>query len=376
MEYERHAWVEVDLDAVGRNLRTLRALTAPGTLFMAVVKADAYGHGAVPVARAALGAGADRLGVATVEEALELREAGVAAPVQILSEPPASSAALLVRNGITPAVFSPEFARALSAAAVAAGETARFHLKIDTGMSRIGVLPEAAAEMALQLRALPGIRMEGAFTHFATADVPGDWGYERQLERFRRALLKLKSEGIDAGIVSAANSAATILHPESHFGMVRCGIALYGLHPAPSTYGRIELVPAMSVEARVSRVQRVGMGEGVSYGFTWSSPAPVTIATLPLGYADGVPRIASNKMDVLIGGTRCRQVGRVCMDQLMAEVPRGTGVRPGDEAVVVGTQGGETITMDELADHAQTINYELSCAFSRRLRRRYRSSTV
>ncbi|HEY3318601.1 MAG TPA: alanine racemase [Coriobacteriia bacterium] len=374
MAYERLAWVEVDLDAVARNVRTLKGLTAAGTLFMAVVKADAYGHGAVRVARAAMGAGADRLGVATVDEAVELREAGLASPVHILSEPPASAAALIVEHDLVPALYSLEFARALSQAATAAGAIARYHLKVDSGMSRIGVRAEEATGLAHELKALPGIRMEGVFTHFATADTPGDWEFDRQLERFRTTLLKLKSERIETGIVSAANSAATILRPEAHFGMVRCGIAVYGLHPAASTYGRIDLVPAMSVKARLTRVQHVAMGEGVSYGFTWHASGPAVVATLPLGYADGVPRLASNRMEVLIGGARCRQVGRVCMDQLMAEVPRGTTPRAGDEAVVVGTQGSERITMDELAEHAETINYELACAFSRRLDRCYRSS--
>lgn len=376
MAYERHAWVEIDLREIAANVRKLKALTAPGTLFMAVVKADAYGHGAVPVARAALGAGADRLGVATVEEALELRDAGINAPVQLLAEPPASAAPLLVEHDIVPALFSMEFARALSAAAASAGTTATYQLKVDTGMNRIGVRAEDAAEFALQLKAVPNIRLEGVFTHFATADVPGDWEFDRQLERFRNGLLKMKSERIDTGIVSAANSAGTILHPESHFGMVRPGIAIYGLHPSPASCGKIDLVPAMSVKARLSRVQQVGMGEGVGYGFTWQAPGPVTIATLPLGYADGVPRIASNKMQVLISGTRCAQVGRVCMDQFMAEVPRGVTACAGDEAVIVGAQGGERITMDELAEHAGTITHELACSFSLRLPRRYRSSGV
>jgi alanine racemase len=372
--YQRDAWVEVDLAAILRNVRTLRALTAGGTCFMAVVKADAYGHGAVAVAQTALRAGADRLGVATIEEALELRAAGIAAPLQILAEPPVSAASLVVEHDLIPALFTVRFADALSKAAAAAGTTVRYHLKVDTGMSRIGVRAEEAGELALELARVPGIRLEGVFTHFATADVPGDWEFERQLERFRGTLLKLKSEGIDPGIVHAANSAATILHPEAHFGMVRCGIALYGLHPDASTYGKVDLVPAMSVKARLSNVKRIAMGEGVSYGFTWHASGPATIATLPLGYADGVPRIASNKMEVLVGGKRCRQVGRVCMDQFMAEVPSAVKARIGDEAVIVGAQSSERITMDELAGHAQTINYEIACSFGRRLGRRYVSS--
>jgi alanine racemase len=374
MPYERGAWVEVDLTAIGRNARTLKALTPAGTLFMAVVKADGYGHGAVPAARAALAAGADRLGVATVEEALQLREAGIAAPIQLLSEPPASAARLLVENDVIPALFTLGFAEALSSAAGEAGVTMPYHLKVDTGMNRIGVAADEAGALAIELQRLEGVRLEGVFTHFATADTPGDWDFERQLERFNNVLLKMKSERIRPGIVHAANSAATILHPEAHFGMVRCGIALYGLHPSSSTRGKVDLVPAMSVKALLANVHRVAMGEGVSYGLTWRASGPTTVATLPLGYADGVPRLASNRMEVLLGGRRCTEVGVVCMDMLMAEIPRGSGSRIGDEAVLIGAQGGERITMDELAEHAETINYELACAFSRRLARRYVSA--
>lgn len=371
MAYRRDAWVEIDLAAVAANVRVLKARTAPGTLFMAVVKADGYGHGAVPVAQTALNAGADWLGVATVEEALELRESGVSAPVLLLAEPPASSAPLLVEYGLTPTLDTREFAHALSAAAVSAGRTADFHLKVDTGMNRIGVRAEEAADFAVSLQGIPGLRMGGVFTHFATADVPGDWEFERQLERLSGAIEELRTERVDAGIVHAANSAATILRPEAHLDMVRCGIAIYGLHPANSTYGEVDLVPAMAVRARVSFVKRIGLGEGVSYGLTWRAAAPTTVATLPLGYADGVHRVLSNSMRVLIREASCPQVGRVCMDQLVVEVPDRCDVRVGDEAVIVGSQGRESILMDEVAELAGTINYEMACSFSRRMRREY-----
>lgn len=374
MAYQRYANVEVDLGAISRNVRTLKGMTPRATRFMAVVKADGYGHGALRAAEAALRGGADRIGVATVEEALELRTAGLKQPLHVLSEPPATAAPLLVEHGIIPSLYSLAFAAALGAAGSAAGVEARYHLKIDTGMNRIGVDAADAPEFAREVAAIGGIRLEGTMTHFATADVPGDWEYERQLERFRDALLRMKTERVDPGIVHAANSAATILHPEAHFDMVRCGIAIYGLHPDRSTYGKVDLAAAMSVKARVARVKRIGMGEGVSYGFTWHAPAPTTIATLPLGYADGVHRLCSNRMTVLIGGRPCQQVGRVCMDQLMVEVPRGLEVRVGDEAVIVGEQGGAAITMDELATHAETINYELACGFALRMERRYLSS--
>lgn len=371
MSYRRYAWVEVDLGAIADNVRTLKSIIGPKTLFMAVVKADAYGHGAVPVAKAAIAAGADRLGVATVEEALELRDAGIKVPVHTLSEPPLTAAPLMVEHDIVPALATRDFAIALSSAAAQAGRQARFHLKIDSGMNRIGVRSEEAADFVESLRGLPGIRMEGVFTHFATADVPGDWDFDRQLERFSAAVSAIRSAGFDTGIVHASNSPATILHPEARFDMVRCGIALYGLHPASSTYGAVDLRPAMSVKARVSHVKRIGLGEAVSYGFTYQAPGPTTIATLPLGYADGVHRAASNKFSVLLGGRECRQVGRVCMDQMMIELPADASVRVGDEAVLVGSQGALALSLDAFAEAAGTINYEVACALSMRMQRYY-----
>jgi alanine racemase len=368
----RWAWVEVDLSAIAHNVRALKALTPAGTRFMAVVKADGYGHGAVPVARAALTAGATDLGVATVDEALVVRDAGFAEPLMLLSEPPLEAAEILLERDIVPTVTTREFAVGYAKAATARGTEGAYHLKLDTGMNRIGVRAEAAAEFAYSLKDFPGLRLEGTFTHFATADVPGDWDVERQLQRFTAALEDMRTEGVDPGIVHAANSPATVLYPQSHFDMVRCGIAIYGLEPSDAAVGRVDLRPAMSVKARATIVKRIGIGEGVSYGLTWQAAAPSTIATLPLGYADGVHRLLSNKMQVLLGGVRAQQVGRVCMDQFMVEVPRGVPFERGDEAILVGTQGPAAISMEELAGLAGTINYELACGFGQRLERVYR----
>jgi alanine racemase len=367
----RWAWAEVDLAAVGRNVRALAGLTGPGTMFMAVVKADGYGHGALQVAIAALAAGADRLGVATVDEAVRLRQGGVTAPIHLLAEPPPGSAGIIVRHGLIPGLYSRDFAVALSRAATVAQTVTQFHLKVDSGMNRIGVSAESVVGFVESLQGLPGIAMEGVYTHFATADVPGDWEFERQVQRFSAAIRELQAHRIECGIVHAANSAATILHPETHLGMVRCGIALYGLHPSDTTRGRIALEPVMAVKARVTQVRRISMGEGVSYGFTYHAAAPTTIATLPLGYADGMRRGLSNATRVLIGGTPCAQVGRICMDQFMVEIPRGLEVSVGDEAVVVGPQGGSVVTLDDHADMLGTINYEVACGFGARLERRY-----
>jgi len=368
----RWAWSEIDLEAVATNVRALKARLRPETMFMAVVKADGYGHGGHEVARAALAAGADRIGVATLDEACRLRAAGITAPIHLLSETPPVAAPVVVERDLTPTLFTVAYAEALSSAAARASRTAGFHLKLDTGMGRIGVRAEDALDLVMDLRGLPGLRLDGVFTHFATADVPGDWEFDRQLERFNEAVRALREAGIDPGVVHAANSPATILHPEAHFDMVRCGIAIYGLHPADSTHGVVDLVPAMSVKARVSRVARLGMGDGVSYGFTWHASAPTTVATLPLGYADGVRRSLSGQIDVLIGGRRCRQIGRICMDQLMVEVPRGLDVSVGDEAVLVGRQGGETLTIEDQAALAGTIDYEIACGYGARLARVYR----
>ena len=373
MPYRRAAWAEVDLGAIARNVRALKALTPQGTRFMAVVKADGYGHGALEVARSALSAGADRLGVATLDEAIALRAAGITAPLHILAEVPPEGSALVLEHGIIPTVASREAALALSRAAMLAQREAVCHLKIDTGMNRIGVRAEDAAALASRIGDLPGISIEGAFTHFATADAPGDWEFDRQVTRFTSALETMRTEGVRPPVVHAANSAATIMHPETHHDMVRCGIALYGLPPSKAASGMVRLDPAMSIKARVSFVKRIGLGEGVSYGFTWHAGGPTTIATLPLGYADGIHRVLSNKMSVLIGGRRCVQVGRVCMDQIMVEVPQGLDVQVGDEAVIVGRQGSEIISMDDVAELAGTINYEMACGFALRLERVHRS---
>jgi len=367
----RWAWAEIDLSAIAHNVSALASLTPPSTRFMAVVKADGYGHGAVPVSRAAIAGGATHLGVATVAEGVALREAGFSVPVHVLSEPPPSSTETIVEHGLTSTLFTREFAHALSEAAIRRGSVAGYHLKIDSGMNRIGVKAEEAPRFAASLADAPGLRLEGTFTHFATADVPNDWDFSRQLERFTDALEGMRTEGVAPGVVHAANSPATILYPESHFDMVRCGIAIYGLQPSQHTRGRVDLRPAMSIKARASLVKRIGMGEGVSYGLTWQAASPTEVATLPLGYADGVHRVLSNSMEVLVSGRRARQVGRVCMDQLMVEIPRGIEANRGDEFVLVGGQGAERISAEEMADLAGTINYEIACAFGMRLPRIY-----
>jgi alanine racemase len=368
----RWAWAEIDSAAISANVAALKALTRPKTLFMAVVKADGYGHGAVQAARAAIAGGADRLGVATVMEGIELREAGIAAPILLLSEPPEETVPELLEHRLTPTVTTREFAVAMGKRAASRDALAPYHLKIDTGMNRIGVHSEEAAAFARNLADFPGLKLEGTFTHLATADVLGDWEVTSALKRFERALDEMRTEGVNPGIIHAANSPATILYPESHYAMVRCGIAIYGLQPSKDTERAIGLAPAMSVKARTTLVKRVGLGDSVSYGYTWTASAPAVIATLPLGYADGVHRVLSNSMHVLMGGEKCKQIGRVCMDQFMVEVPRGVAAKRGDEVVIVGEQGGARIRMETLAETAGTINYEMACGFGMRLGRVWR----
>lgn len=378
---DRWAWVEVDLDAVRRNARAFKDRVKTGTRFCAVVKANAYGHGALRVAQACRAVGADMFAVATVAEGVALREGGIEEPILLLAQPPVTAVETLVARRLMPAVYDLEFAARLSEEALRQGACARYHLKVDTGMDRIGVAPEDAAGVLMVAERLRGISLDGVFTHFATADKLADWDFALQLKRFRDAVQSIRDRGVDPGIVHCANTPATVLHPETHFDMVRVGVGLYGLHPADTTRGRIELEQAMSVRARVTRVVEPRVGEGVGYGMTYRVARPgIQVATIPLGYADGLSRVYSNRLDVLYGGRRYRQVGNICMDQCMFEVEPGlalaTGqkIRPvemGDEVTLVGRDGDEFVSIDDLAQKTGTINYEVACQFDLRLPKVY-----
>ena len=377
----RWAWVEVDLDAIRRNTRAFMDLLKGGTRLCAVVKANAYGHGAVRVAQACKAAGADMFAVATVDEAVGLREGGIAEPVLVLAQPPVDAAGTLVEHDVMPSVYDLEFAAQLGEEALQRGTVARYHLAVDTGMDRIGVPWHEVGKFALVADRLRGIALDGVFTHFATADKLSDWDFALQLKRFRDAVASLREAGIDPGTVHCANTPATVLHPETHFDMVRVGVGLYGLHPCKATRERIELEQAMSVRARVTRVAEPSVGEGVGYGMTYRVARPgIQIATLPIGYADGYPRQLSNRVEVLYQGRRFRQVGNICMDQCMVEVEptlalaRGEKVKPveaGDEVTLAGRDGDAFISLDELAEKTGTINYEVACMFDLRLPKVY-----
>lgn len=369
---KRPVWAEVDLDAIAHNVREFLGILPRKTRLMAVLKADGYGHGAVEVAKASLEAGATFIGTALTEEAVELRENGITAPILVLGFTPATYAPLLFEYEITPTVFTMHEAKAFSDMAVKTGKTLNVHVKADTGMSRIGVFPcERAFEFVQKVLALPGLKVEGLYTHFASADAE-DMSYAReQLAAFVALDERLKAGGMKIPILHAANSAAAMFFPESHLDMVRIGISLYGLYPAKNRRDRVRLKPAMSLKARIVCLKDVPPATRVSYGCTYVTKRESRLATLPLGYADGYPRLLSNRGRVLVGGQTAPVAGRVCMDQLIVDVTGIPGVCEGDEAVLFGTQQGASLSADEVADWLGTINYEVVTALRQRVPRIY-----
>lgn len=369
---QTRTWTEIDLSNLEHNYRALRAMLPQGCRFLGVVKADAYGHGAVPVARRLETLGAEYLAVACLDEALELRQAGITTPILILGYTPVERADSLLDNGITQTVYDVDMARALSDAAAAAGKTLKIHVKADTGMSRLGWLcgeedQSAAVEAIAQVCALPGLEAEGIYTHFANAD--GDEDYTMlQFTRFLDLLEALKDKGITFAIRHCAASAAALKFPCTHLDMVRPGIALYGHYPDPSCEGLDGpgLRPVMTLKTRVASVKTVPAGTPVSYGCTHVLDRETRLAALTIGYADGLPRLCSDKLEVLIGGQRAPVVGRICMDMCMADVT-GLDVAPGDEVEVFG----EHLPIEDVAALAGTIQYELLCAVSPRVHRAY-----
>lgn len=361
----------VDLAAVARNVRALRALTAPPVRQMAVVKADAYGHGAVPVARAALGAGAEWLGVALVEEGVDLRRAGLGAPILVLGAAFPEEAAEAVGNGLRVAVCGRETPLALDRAAAAQGRTALVHVKVDTGMGRLGVSPAEAVAYVEWLGGLPHLRVEGLFSHFAAAD-EADLSFSRaQLAAFRRLVQALEARRRRPPLCHMANTAAVIALPESHLDLVRTGIGIYGLHPSPETPRAAPLEPVMSLVTRIAHLKDVPAGTPLSYGRTFVARRPSRIATLPVGYGDGYPRLLSNRGRVLVGGHCVPLVGRVCMDLVLADATDVPGARTGDQAVLFGRQGNAAIGAEDLARLVDTIHYEITCNVGKRVPREY-----
>ena len=377
----RWSWVEIDTSALRRNTRAFQSLLGPRQRLCCVVKADAYGHGAVQCARIMHGVGADMFAVATVDEGRKLREGGINDPILLLSEPPADAVDELLAWDIMPSLYTFEFAMAYGERAASMGRVGKYHMAVETGMNRIGVHYSEAVEFRRNIDFHRGLECDGTFTHFATADEPDGWDYKLQCKRFEEVISELRGAGLDPGIVHCDNTPASILDPSSHYDMIRAGIGLYGLQPCERSAEVLSLDPVMSVRARVTRTTHPAMGEGVGYGFTYRVPrARVQICTLPLGYADGLSRTLSNRMEVLYRGERVRQVGNICMDQCMVAI-QSTSRRPaaeaeyGDLMTIIGRDKGDDgedeITMDEMAELRGTINYEVACDFGLRLEKIY-----
>lgn len=373
----RWAWVEIDQGALRRNTRAFKNLLGYGKRLCCVVKADAYGHGAVQCAKIMHATGADMFAVATVSEGVQLREGGIKSPILVLNEPPIDACDTLLEYQIMPSVYSSEFALAYGERAVEMGCVGKYHMAIETGMNRIGVHFTDVLEFRREIDFHRGIECDGVFTHFATADDPDGWDYRLQCTRFSEAVAAMKDAGFECGIVHCSNTPASMLDHSMQFDMIRAGIGLYGLQPCEKSASIMPLEPVMSVRARVTRTIHPAMGEGVGYGFTFRVPrARVQVCTIPIGYADGLSRTLSNKMDVLYRGQRIRQVGNICMDQCMVAIQQ-TPARQmpeaevGDLITIVGKDGDAVITMDEMARLRGTINYEAACGFGMRLEKVY-----
>ncbi len=368
----RPAWIEVDLAALSHNFAEVRRLVGERTAIAAVVKADAYGHGAVPVAQRLLSEGADRLAVATLGEALELRSAGVEAPIMLLGYCGDMAVPIAVAAKVTLPVYSAKMAMLIEQTAAALGETAAVQLVVDTGMGRIGwqATDEAVAE-AVAVAAMPHIKIEGCFSHFAAADAADKSNSYQQLAVYREFTDKLVAAGVELPLRNIANSAALMEMPEAHFDMVRAGIILYGYNPSEEvSRDLLDLKPVMSLKAQLTCVKELPAGRMISYGGTYITRKPTVVATVPVGYADGWSRLQTNNGCVLVNGRRAPIIGRICMDQFMVDVT-GLNAQVGDEAVLLGVQGDERIDADEIAGRIGTISYEVLSSLLPRLPRRF-----
>jgi len=362
-------WAEIDLDAIRHNIGRLRE-RARGAEVMGVVKGYAYGHGNPESAVAMLEGGATRLGVARVAEGLHLRDAGVTAPIHVFTEPPHEAAPTMVANDLIATIYTEPFARALSEAAAAQGSTVPVHVKLDTGMHRVGLPADEVPDAVAIIRALPGLAIEGAWSHLAVADIPEHPFTTKQLDLFNDLVGKIERSGVELRYRHLANSAATIAQPETHFDLVRCGIASYGLWPSEAFVGTIDLRPAMALRARVGMVKTVPEGEALSYGLQYELERTARVLTITAGYADGYDRRLSGIGDVLLRGSRFHVSGTVCMDQFMVDVGA-TDVEVGEIATLIGADGDARVTAEELAVLIGTINYEVTARVPSRVPRIY-----
>lgn len=367
-------WAEISLDALRRNMINIRKITAPDAMIMAVVKADAYGHGAVEVSRVLLQNGADRLAVATADEGEALRKEFPNVPIMMLSGADEACAAQIVENDLIPAVFDLPLAEALSRAATERGKTVKVHVKIDTGMNRIGIYHSdpLLAEKVRRISELDSLEVEGAFTHFSKAD-EADLTYAReQFARFTACLEKIEAAGVKLKIRHCCNSAGIINFPEMHMDMVRPGIILYGLYPSEEVdKSRLPLEPVMSFKARISEIKTVPKGSLISYGGTYAAPEDMPVGTASVGYADGYSRVLSGKASLLVGGEKRRVLGRICMDQCIFDMRNVHNINVGDSVVLFGSDGENRLPVEEPANLMGTVNYEIVCMVGKRVPRIY-----
>ena len=362
---------EIDLRALRNNLAVVRRRIKPNVEILPIVKANAYGHGAAEVSRALTAAGANQLGVALVEEALELRAARISCPILVLGCTEASAIPALIAERISVAVFDLSFAEELSRQAERNGVPAAVHVKVDTGMNRLGVPPDQAPPFIEKLMNLKGLVIDGVMTHFATADNPNAGYLQSQHQAFRHLVDQLKQRGISVRFVHCANSAATMHHEATHADMVRPGIVLYGAHASSTPHARWPVEPILTLRTRIGQLRYLSKGSTLSYGRTFTTPRDAMIATLPVGYGDGYSRALSNRGEALVREQRAPIVGNVCMDLVLVDVTDVPNVALGDEVVLLGRQGNERITVEELAHHCGTVPHEIFCRLGPRLPRRY-----
>ena len=375
MEYLfNRAWAEINLDNIAQNVREIRRITNKKAEIMGVVKADAYGHGVMEVAKTILNNGVTRLAVSMLDEAIQLRKNGIDVPILILSYTDPRRADEIIENNVTQTVFSHDLANALSESAIKSNKNVKIHIKIDTGMTRVGFMPGySAIKNVVEISKLPGIIVEGLFTHFASADEKDKNYTKMQFERFMSICSELNRIGLYIPVKHVANSAAIIEFPEMHLDMVRPGIILYGLYPSEEVdKNKLELRPAMTLKANVTLVKAVEKDTGISYGRIFTTCRESKIATIPIGYADGYSRLLNQKAKVLINGEKLPVVGKICMDQCMVDVTDlGKDVSVGDEVVLFGKQGDNEITIEDVARDIGSINYEIVCIIGKRIPRFY-----
>jgi len=375
LDFYRPVWAEVNANNIKDNLRFIRTLISKSTKIMAVVKANGYGHGVLKVAKAAIEAGVERLGVASVEEALELINYDIKVPIQLLSQPPISSVKIIVENStikksMISTVYTKNFVKALSEEAHNQNKKCLVHVKVDTGMHRVGANIKNVLNLVKYISTFSNIEIEGLFTHFACADDPENPYTLLQLKRFIELKETLKKNNFKFEIYHCANSAATLNFPQTHMDMIRIGIAMYGLRSSEKTFS-LQVKPALSLKAKISYLKTVKNGEGISYGLTFKTNKKSLIATIPIGYRDGYSRQLSNKGEVLVKGKRVPVIGNVTMDQIMIDVTDIGEVKIGDEVVIIGNQGEEKIEVNELSKILNTIDYEIVCGITNRVPRIY-----